>query len=370
MVAKPKLHIIAYAALGRGLSGGDNILIELSKRWADKLDIIIYGGYQIKDAACAKNLQGVIFNTCPSKTPFHYLERLFYSLRQAFQFNDSGTIYTASDFLHDLLCGWIIKLRNPKIKWISGYYLVAPPIFAPNSPYRGFSRIRGIGYWLMQRFTLKIVNKWADTVYVTSVPEMVHFPHKKTIIIRGGVNIPKELKPDIKKEFDAVFMGRFHYQKGVLELIDIWDKVCKIKPNKKLVMIGDGTLWNKCQIKTKKLGLEKNIIFVPFAGDNVKEFYFSRSKIILHPATFDSGGMSAAEGMAYGLPCVGFDLEVFKTYYPRGMIYAKNKNEFTKEIINLLTNKAQYNYMSKQARDFAVSDWDWDKRAESILNET
>jgi hypothetical protein len=129
MVEKTKLHIIAYAALGKGLSGGDNILIELSKRWADKLDITIYGGYQIQQAACAKKLKNVKFNTCPSITKFRYLERLFRALKTAYTFKEVGTIYTASDFLHDLLVGWIIKLRNPKIKWIAGYYLVAPNPF-------------------------------------------------------------------------------------------------------------------------------------------------------------------------------------------------------------------------------------------------
>ena len=374
MVEKKKLHIIAYAALGKGLSGGDNILIELSKRWADKLDITIWGGRQIKDASFAKGLQSVRFNICPSKTHFRYLERLFWSLKTSVSPDIQNCIYTASDFPHDLLCGWIIKLRFPRIKWIAGYYLVLCPPFASRSPYRGFSRIRGVGYWLMQKFTLPIVRKWADVVYVTSEPDRKYF--KKVVVIKGGVTIIPEMHfafthlPVEKREYDAIFIGRFHYQKGVSELIDIWNLVRKWKPDTKLLMIGNGVLYQKCLEKRLDLGLRKNIDFISFVNDDLKKYYFSRSKIIVHPAIFDSGGMACAEGMAYGLPCVGFDLPVYKTYYELGMLKAKNIEEFASIIIELLTNKELYKSVAQEAFDYIREKWDWDRRTEKIWEES
>lgn len=38
-----------------------------------------------------------------------------------------------------------------------------------------------------------------------------------------------------------------------------------------------------------------------------------QSRIILHPAVYDSGGMVAASGLVCGLPGVSFNLPVFKT---------------------------------------------------------
>ena len=55
------------------------------------------------------------------------------------------------------------------------------------------------------------------------------------------------------KKYDAVFIGRFHPQKGVLELIDIWKRVVNKKPQAKLAMIGDGPLMKKVQLKIKKI---------------------------------------------------------------------------------------------------------------------
>ena len=46
---------------------------------------------------------------------------------------------------------------------------------------------------------------------------------------------------------------------------------------------------------------------------------FKDSKIVLHAAIYDSGGMAACEAMACELPGVSFDLPALKTCYPKGM---------------------------------------------------
>ena len=228
--------------------------------------------------------------------------------------------------------------------------------------------LRGLGYYLMQRLTLLIVNKWANVVYVTSIPEVKYFPKKRVIVVKGGVNIPHKQGYRWEAWHSAIFIGRFHYQKGVLKLIDIWSKVNKVLPSATLKMVGEGVLLKKCIKKRNSLGA--NITFLPFTDGIGKEKYIRESKIILHPATYDSGGMACAEGMAYGLPAVGFDLEAHKTYYAKGMIKVNTIQQFADEIVKLLTDREYYNYWSKEARDYTVKEWDWDKRAEEIYVES
>jgi glycosyltransferase involved in cell wall biosynthesis len=375
MVARKRLYVIWYASLGEGLSGGDNILVELCKRWQKKLNICIYTGTQGKNIG-EKHHPQVFYKVCPTKWKyFRYLERLYYSLKTAFTFKDSDSIvYTASDFPHDLLVGWIIKLRFPSIKWISGYYLVICPPFASTSPYKGLLRVRGLGYWLMQRFTLFIVNKWTDLVYVTSIPEQKHFT-VPTVVIRGGVDLKriddyidnenKVFVPFKYAKYEAVFMGRLHYQKGIIELMEIWKMVNEVLPEAKLLVIGDGPLRKQAQ-QIAPL----SVIFVGYQHDEAKYELLCDSKIILHPATYDSGGMACAEGMAFGMPAVGFDLEVFKTYYPYGMLKARNKEHFAQLIVSLLTNEKLYTKISLEARHLIVTGWDWDKRQEIIWKQS
>jgi glycosyltransferase involved in cell wall biosynthesis len=369
-----KLYITYYAGLGqkKGISGGDNILIELARRWTEKFDITILTGVEGQGVCFRQGLQ-VKFQICPSKYKWmKYIERMYWSILSAINFQESGTtVYTSSDFWHDLFFGVIVKKNIPSTKWIAGFYLVCPPPFSKRSPYKGLARIRGIGYWLTQRLSLWVTNKYADIIFVTSEPDRKFFPNKKVVVIRGGVNIPPKpnLCPYEWKWFDAMFMGRFHYQKGVLELIDIWRDVVSVRPDAKLLMVGDGPLKKKCLEKFHKLKLENNITFKDFADNNEKILYFYESRLILHPATFESGGMSAAEGMAYRIPAIGFDLPVYDTYYPKGMMKVGNKKAFSSMIIEMLSNRHLWNKISNDAFELVINDWDWNKRAEDIYKE-
>ena len=116
-----------------------------------------------------------------------------------------------------------------------------------------------------------LVRKYADAVWVTSEPDRGKFIGKrlsadKVVAVRGGVDVktPSLIQVPENKKFDAVFIGRFHPQKGVLELIDIWKLVCAAKPNSKLAMIGVGELENEVKSKISKLGLEGNIVLFGF----------------------------------------------------------------------------------------------------------
>jgi glycosyltransferase involved in cell wall biosynthesis len=65
------------------------------------------------------------------------------------------------------------------------------------------------------------------------------FSHKKVIVVQGGVELvkQKQLPPISIRRFDAVFQGRLHPQKGVLELVDIWHLVVKKIPSAKLLLL-------------------------------------------------------------------------------------------------------------------------------------
>jgi 2-polyprenyl-3-methyl-5-hydroxy-6-metoxy-1,4-benzoquinol methylase len=89
---------------------------------------------------------------------------------------------------------------------------------------------------------------------------------------------------------------------------------------------------------------------------------------VVHPATFDSGGMAAAEAMAWGLPGVSFDLESLKTYYPQGVfkVPAGNIETFAQAILDLLDRPELYRKFSEQAVRLIMTSWDWEVKADSL----
>jgi len=388
---KAKLLIIANNNIGTGQSGGDTIFLELIKNWQKIIDITVVGSgeskrllkrYQLKPKFIQSDS---INNRCYTSTLniiLHFFRR---SLRVISTFNkhknifkESEYCYTASDFIPDFIFGLFYKSVNHSGKWLCGQYLFAPNPNDKNSPYRG-QPIKGLLYFIFQKATKYLANRYADYIFITSEPDKKYFPGKKVIVVQGGVDTTasekylnsKQIKPVSKRIYDAVFIGRLHPQKGVLELIDIWKLVTDKIPKSKLAIIGDGQLEEKLKEKIKMSKLKNNIVLFGFKSGQAKYDIFKESKIVVHPSIYDSGGMAAAEAMAWGLPGVSFDLESLKTYYPGGMLKSQlnNYQSFASNIINLLQNKTLYKNTSSEALELIRSTWDWRSRSQYIYNQ-
>jgi glycosyltransferase involved in cell wall biosynthesis len=376
-----------------GLSGGDRITIECIKRWAEvghkiKLFIgrsgqLMYKRYGVEKT---KNIEFIITSSfifekySVARIIFFELLALIGGcasvLRSKPLDKKNEVIFSTSDFWPDAISGLILKLRNKEAKWIVGFYLFAPKPWQKDSPYKGIRSLIGLLFWLSQIPIYWLVKRYADMVFVTSEPDVEKFitnkrGRNKIVVVRGGVDIETSTKvPEPKKKkYDAVFIGRFHPQKGVLELIDIWRRVIKKKPKARLAMIGEGSLMEEVKLKIKGERLERNIDLLGFLDGLPKIKVFKSAKIVVHPATYDSGGMAPCEAMAAGLPGVSFDLEALRTYYPKGMLKTAkfNLDEFANNINRLLDNEAIYKKIKTQALAWA-REWDWNKRADFLLD--
>jgi hypothetical protein len=71
-------------------------------------------------------------------------------------------------------------------------------------------------------------------------------------------------------------------------------------------MIGSGGLESEIRDRIKRLFLNGQIDLVGFKDGEEKHKLFKVSRVILYLAVYDSGGMADCEGMAWGLPAVGF----------------------------------------------------------------
>ena len=375
------------------MSGGERIAIELSKQWTGtgKAEITVLGS----------NLTSTLWSRYLDDSPVDFIrinrlqeeENLFTSYMKRvvkgiafaarFRIEPGGNnlIYTASDFWPDSLPGFIMFLRNRKhARWIAGFFLFAPSPFKgfrENGPWR-LPSLRTFLYWLSQKPVYYIVRRFASAVFVTSQPDVAAFvtprrPRERVMVIRGGVDVSVSNtdlieQTDEEKLFDAVFLGRFHPQKGVVELIDIWKLVCGKIPGAKLAIIGTGPLEQELRQNIEANNLEKEVSLLGFLDGKPKYEVFQKSKLILHPALYDSGGMAAAEGMAWGLAGIAYDLEALKSYYPRGMakVPIGDADEFAGTIVELLRNEESRAQLGKEARDLILEEWSWESQANRI----
>jgi glycosyltransferase involved in cell wall biosynthesis len=398
-----KIIFVSNWTQGTGMSGGDRIWIEFAKIWKSKLEISIVGSQEAIEISKRYGLSDVEFiqsvesvdtkdNLSVKGLIVNMIARTVKSSLFARKNNEKiigdsekTYIYSVSDFWPDSLPAFLLKLKNPRAIWIAGFYLFAPAPWQKDSPYKGKHFIKGLFYWIIQLPMYWMVKKFADIVFVTSEPDVSKFETRKRsrddiVVIQGGVDVSDANKyfdsgesvSWDQKKYDACFLGRLHHQKGVMGLIDIWKKVCDKKPEAKLAIIGDGELEGALNDKIEKLDLKENIDMLGFMDGEEKYEVFKRSKIMVHPATYDSGGMAAAEGMAWGLPGVSFDLEALNTYYPKGMKKTEQEDVdgFAENVLEVISDKELYESLSKDARDLVLEVWDWKKRAERIFGKT
>lgn len=378
-----KIYIFALAAAGQGISGGDRIFIEFARRWGKEIPVTIYVSEEGLQMCRRQNLDSPVKLQVRSATGYlaRIIEGIKIGLTLKLENSPETIIYSASEFWMDSLPAFLLKLRFPKIKWAAAWYQTAP------NPFKGFvengigtrDRHRAFVYWLVQFPVKFLITKFADYVLVNNEDEKNQFPKLNikgnAIVVLGAVDLPRirdfmSTNPKVGKVYDGVFQGRFHPQKGVLELIDIWRKVADERPDAKLVMIGDGPLMKNLKFKILNLKLEKNIILTGYLFDGEEKYrIFSQSRVVVHPAFFDSGGMASAEAMAFGLPCVGFDLKAYRYYYPEGMEKVKEGDigAFANKILELLHDKKLYGKVSKEALSLIGDKWSWDFRSRQIL---
>lgn len=380
------IHIIAFSSFGNGISGGDRIWIEFATNWAQKnfVEVVTWTDgkamYDRQNKPKAPhlnfNIQNSIFFSAKNFL-LSYLLRIIGSIVWAIKFSDTSVVYSASEFLMDVFPAAILKLKNPSLLWIATWYQTAP------SPFKGYNNnfsLNAFLYWFSQFITKFLITRLADKVLVNNELEKKQFDKLNksgnVIIVLGAVDYPmiqkwQKKNKNFRKKYDAVFQGRFHPQKGVLELISIWEKVCKKKPDAKLVMIGDGPLYQKVQDLINEKKLRSNVILTGYLFDgDLKYGFFSKSKLVIHPALYDSGGMAAYEAMAFGMPAIGFDLLAYNSYYPKGMVKVKkfNLNMFANQILDLLSDSSKYREVSNNAFNFIKSSARWDIRSKEILN--
>jgi glycosyltransferase involved in cell wall biosynthesis len=386
MYSSKKLNIIIFAnsiTKGDALSGADRIFIECSRVWlknnANVSIITCPEGYKMckRYELDAKYIVFSDFIFFPIYILYlaRTIKGIYYVLK--LKENSSHTIvYSSSDFWPDSIPSLFFKIKNKKSKWVAGYYLFVTNPFDKNSPYKGKNMFKGFIYNLSQIPIFKLIKKYSDLIFVTNDLDRYHFIDKKisssqVIAIKGGVDLdlPNQTPEPKEKKFDAVFIGRLHPQKGVIELIDIWNYVCTKKRDAKLAIIGVGELENDVRQKVSKYNLNKNVVFYGFKDGIEKNVIFKNSKLVVHTSIYDSGGMAACEAMACGLPGVSFDLPALKMYYPKGMIKIKcfDLIKFGDAILSLLSDENLYQRIKADAVDLSL-EWGWENRAKKILN--
>jgi glycosyltransferase involved in cell wall biosynthesis len=194
---------------------------------------------------------------------------------------------------------------------------------------------------------------------------------EKVKVISGGVDYSyvARIRPLENKQYDGCFVGRFHDQKGLPDLIEIWDEVCKVRKDARLAIVGWGPkeMVSFLRKRLESKSLKDRVDLLGFLDGVDKYRVMKASKLFVFPSNYESWGIVACEAMACGLPVVSYDLELFREIFPRGMkrVPLGNVKSFADMILKLLNDVDLYQQVKKDAFKIAAR-YDWERVVDSI----
>lgn len=97
-------------------------------------------------------------------------------------------------------------------------------------------------------------------------------------------------------------VGRFAPQKNHHFLLEAFAAYVRRDPAARLLLVGDGELYEKVKREAEARSLGESVIFAGRTGQ--AERYYSAMDVFALPSVFEGFGLVAAEAQANGLPCV------------------------------------------------------------------
>ena len=208
-------------------------------------------------------------------------------------------------------------------------------------------------FWFLMKRAFKIGVRGTNSkkyLIKRSIPkEKIFIPHN----VFELKNQPIENKH--KKQFDLIFIGSLNQDKRPDILIEVIYKIKSEIPDISCIMLGEGAMRKKLQIKIKEYQLERNFHFVGQVG-NV-DSYLKKSRILILTSQTEGMPMVIPEAMQYGVPCIVPDIgditDIAVHNYNSKVVEPLNIDMFAKECIIILNNQERYNKMSTNAVETA-----------------
>jgi glycosyltransferase involved in cell wall biosynthesis len=170
------------------------------------------------------------------------------------------------------------------------------------------------------------------------------------------------------KEYDAVFLGRLHEQKGVFDLPATWRAVVDARPDARLLVIGSGPHRDAMEARLRELGLAATVTVAGGVDEAEKNRLLARSRVGISLSYEEGWGLSVTEFLAAGLPVVAYQLPVFEQVFPQRLesVKAGDAEGAGKEIIALLQDETRRKERGAEGREF-VRQYDYREIARKEL---
>ncbi|HFK5507359.1 glycosyltransferase family 4 protein [Elizabethkingia anophelis] len=214
-----------------------------------------------------------------------------------------------------------------------------------------FSRFKRLQYgkkgvWkivnlLRSNADLKLVKQYDRFVVLTHEDKSYWGNLTNIEVIPNANSFASSKQADLESK-RVIAVGRYDYQKGFDELINIWKEVYAKHPDWILNIFGHGPLKNELQNQINRLDLKENVYLREPVKDIEKEYL--NSSIVVMTSRYEGLPMALLEGQACGLPLVSYvckcgPKDIIKHNENGFLIEKGDQSKMAHKIIKLIENK-------------------------------
>ena len=169
-------------------------------------------------------------------------------------------------------------------------------------------------------------------------------PSLNPIVIPYGIEVPQMTNDDKSKTFTLGYLGKLNKNKGIEDLIDVYETLLqkenfnKLEPN---LLIGGVGSENYIRSINERIS-NKNIQFLGYVED--RHSFFNSIKVFIFPSYSEGLGLVLLEAMSHGVLCITRDVSPMNSIINNGEngFLFKDNNELIEKIekaINLNTSE-------------------------------
>lgn len=185
-------------------------------------------------------------------------------------------------------------------------------------------------------------------------------------VITVGYGVPLDGCPDGLPEYDrttVLFVGKDFERKGGLVLLEAFDRVRRMRPEARLVVVGP----NPARVGRRDPGVE----WLGEVRDRARLGDLYRgAHVFVMPSLCEPFGLAFLEAMAHGLPCIGTTVDAMPEIIEHGrtgfLVPRGDAGALASAILRLLGDPARAREMGLLGRERARTAFTWDTMADRI----
>ena len=252
--------------------------------------------------------------------------------------------------------------------WLSGTKLIIHTIHS--LPFISANFFTKIVYLVIEKITSFITDKFINVskgtmeIYLKYRIGQTSNHH----VVYSGFDVEKFKNADKYQELNDVNLnsskiivriGRFEKLKKYKDLIETFSKILVKFPNSILILVGDGELLEESKQLSKKLNLEKNIIFTGFTL--YPEKIIASADICIMNSEREGLSRAMLQYLAGGKPVICSNIygvkEILKDSINGCLYEVKDPDGLYNKLLLLLSNKEYLNKLTNGAKKTDISNW-------------